>query len=238
VQLTGAPFLAAVLAVTVVGFVAGAAWLPRTRRSPRGFIARLLTQVAVSALNLLLVAVVLNNTNGWYANWGDLLGSGSPSVQQDQGGTDAAKALQARPSGPGLPAAAAGALPPLPAPGQRVQTLGQIDAVSRPRPSMTWHAAVLATCVIPPRSTRSLQGAPCAPSVVRSERRPTARADLANALICRRCDVRSCALPRLSDSVLELTLVLVRALAYRVAGCDQRTRVAGCGFGAAARCGC
>jgi len=158
VQLTGAPFLAAVLAVTVVGFVAGAAWLPRTRRSPRGFIARLLTQVAVSALNLLLVAVVLNNTNGWYANWGDLLGSGSPSVQQDQGGTDAAKALQARPSGPGLPAAAAGALPPLPAPGQRVQTLGQIDAVSRPRPSMTWHAAVLATCVIPPRSTRSLQG--------------------------------------------------------------------------------
>jgi len=121
-QLTGAPFLAAVLALTVVGFVAGAAWLPRTRRSARGFIARLLTQVGVSALSLLLVAVVLNNTNGWYANWGDLLGSGSPSVQQDQGGTDAAKALQARPSGPGLPAAAAGALPPLPAPGQRVQT--------------------------------------------------------------------------------------------------------------------
>ena len=105
-QLTGAPFLAAVLALTVVGFVAGAAWLPRTRRSARGFIARLLTQVGVSALSLLLGAMVLNNTNGWYANWGDLLGSGSPSVQQDQGGTDAAKALQARPSGPGLPAAA------------------------------------------------------------------------------------------------------------------------------------
>ena len=121
-QLTGAPFLALLLAVTVVGFVAGAAWLPRTRRSARGFIARLLTQVGVSSLSLLLVAVVLNNTNGWYANWDDLLGSGSPSVQQDQGGTDAAKALQARPSGPGLPAAAAGALPPLPAPGQRVQT--------------------------------------------------------------------------------------------------------------------
>jgi len=193
VQLTGAPFLAAVLAVTVVGFVAGAAWLPRTRRSPRGFIARLLTQVAVSALNLLLVAVVLNNTNGWYANWGDLLGSGSPSVQQDQGGTHAAKALQARPSGPGLPAAAAGALPPLPAPGQRVQTLGQIDAVSRPRPSMTWHAAVLATCVIPPQKTQTVAWVRSTPYV------RSCRSQGLQKRLCRLAPVLGCGLVSLAD---------------------------------------
>lgn len=44
--------------------------------------------------------------------------------------------------------------------------------------------------------------------------------------------------PGLLDSVSELTSVLVSALAYRVAGCDPSTRAAGCGFGAAARCGC
>jgi len=121
-ELTGTPFLALVVGITVGAFVAGAAWLPRTGRSPRGFVARLVMQFGVSVLSLLLVGVVLNNQNGWYANWGDLIGSSSPKVQQDQGGTSAAKALEAKPAGPGLPAPAAASLPPLPASGQRVQT--------------------------------------------------------------------------------------------------------------------
>jgi enterochelin esterase-like enzyme len=121
-ELTGTPFLALVVGITVGAFVAGAAWLPRTGRSPRGFLARLVMQFGVSVLSLLLVGVVLNNQNGWYANWGDLIGSSSPKVQQDQGGTSAAKALEAKPAGPGLPAPAAASLPPLPASGQRVQT--------------------------------------------------------------------------------------------------------------------
>ncbi len=121
-ELTGIPFLALVGGITVGAFVAGAAWLPRTGRSPRGFVARLVMQFGVSVLSLLLVGVVLNNQNGWYANWGDLIGSSSPKVQQDKGGTSAAKALEAKPAGPGLQAPAAASLPPLPAPGQRVQT--------------------------------------------------------------------------------------------------------------------
>jgi len=121
-ELTGIPCLVLVMVLTVSAFLLGAAWLPRTRRSVRGFVTRLAIQLGVSALALLSVAVVLNNQNGWYANWGDLIGSRSPNVQQDQGGASAAKALEAKPTGPGLQAPAAASLPPLPSPGQRVQT--------------------------------------------------------------------------------------------------------------------
>jgi len=37
-------------------------------------------EIRVSALALLSVAVVLNNQNGWYANWGDLIGSRGPNA--------------------------------------------------------------------------------------------------------------------------------------------------------------
>jgi len=120
--LTGIPFLLLVVVLTVGAFVAGAALPAPTGRSMRGFATRLLRQLGTSALTLILVAVVLNNENGWYANWADLFGSSSVSMQHDKGGASAAKALQARPAGPGLEAAAPGALPPLPSPGQRVQT--------------------------------------------------------------------------------------------------------------------
>ncbi len=76
--LTGIPFFVVVIAATVAAFVAAAVWVPRTGRSVRGFAARLLTQAGVSAMALLLVAVVLNNANGWYAGWGDLLGGDAP----------------------------------------------------------------------------------------------------------------------------------------------------------------
>lgn len=120
--LTGVPFLVLVVVVTLAAFVAGAVWLPRTRRSVRGFVGRFLAQVGVSMTALVLVGVVLNNQNGWYADWGDLLGSSGPSVQQDQGGASAARALQAKPTGPGLGVPPPATLPPLPSPGQRIQT--------------------------------------------------------------------------------------------------------------------
>jgi len=119
-ELTGIPFLLLVVVLTVGAFVTGAALPAPTGRSMRGFATRLLMQLGTSALTLILVAVVLNNENGWYANWADLFGSSSVSIQHDKGGASAAKALQARPAGPGLEAAAPGALPPLPSPGQRV----------------------------------------------------------------------------------------------------------------------
>jgi len=128
--LTGFPFLLLVITATVAAFVAAAAWVPRTGRSVRGFSARLLTQAGVSAVTLLLVAVALNNANGWYASWGDLLGKDVPSVQSDTGGASAAKALQAKPAGPGVVASRPATLPALPAPGQRVQTFSFTGARS------------------------------------------------------------------------------------------------------------
>jgi hypothetical protein len=79
-ELTGMPFLVLVVVLTVSAFLLGAAWLPRTGRSVRGFVTRLAIQLGVSALALLSVAVVLNNQNGWYANWGDLIGSRGPNA--------------------------------------------------------------------------------------------------------------------------------------------------------------
>jgi dienelactone hydrolase len=120
--LTGTPFLVILAILTVAAFFSVAAWPPRARRPVRGFIVRLLTQVGVSALTLALVGVVLNNQNGWYSGWGDLFASGSTSVQKDQGGASETKALAAKPTGPGLDVHVPRKLPPLPAPGQRVQT--------------------------------------------------------------------------------------------------------------------
>lgn len=121
--LDGASFLVFVLVLTVAAFIAGAAWLPRTRRSVRGFLARLATQLGVSLMVLLLFGVVLNDQNGWYSDWGDLFGSNSQSVNQANGGATADKALTAKPKGHGLDAPPSQHLPALPAPGQRVQTL-------------------------------------------------------------------------------------------------------------------
>jgi len=129
--LTGIPFFVVVIAATVAAFVAAPVWVPRTGRSVRGFAARLLTQAGVSAMALLLVAVVLNNANGWYAGWGDLLGGDAPSVQSDTGGASAAKALQAKPAGPGMAASRPATLPALPSPGGWPIATGVIEGACR-----------------------------------------------------------------------------------------------------------
>ncbi len=123
-SLTGLPFLLLVLAVTVGALVWSALRVPSRRRTLGTALTRLATQLGVSALVLLSVAVALNNQNEWYASWGDLLGTSSgPVVRQATGGTSAQAALRDMPTGPGLgtPAPTA-SLPPLPSPGQRVQT--------------------------------------------------------------------------------------------------------------------
>jgi enterochelin esterase-like enzyme len=120
--LTGTPFLVLLVILTLAAFFSAAAWPPRAGRPVRGFMVRLLTQVGVSAITLALVGVVLNNQNGWYSGWRDLFASGSTSVQTAQGGASENKALAAKPTGPGLDVHVPSKLPPLPAPGQRVQT--------------------------------------------------------------------------------------------------------------------
>jgi enterochelin esterase-like enzyme len=120
-SLTGAPFLVFVLVATVMA-LCWAVLRPPTRRGPRGVLARLGTQAIVSGLVVLSVAVTLNRQNEWYAGWADLLGTGTPVVHSDQGGAGAQEALHAEPTGAGLPTPTASQLPPLPSPGQRVQT--------------------------------------------------------------------------------------------------------------------
>lgn len=127
-RLDGLPFLVLVCALAVTGVLAAAAWLPRTRRSVRGFVARVATLLGVSALTLLCVAVVANNSFHFYADWGDLFGTTAPTTQTAQAGTSASEALGGSAPGAGLqtPPASQGtqpaALPPLPAPGQRRQS--------------------------------------------------------------------------------------------------------------------
>lgn len=126
VSLDGLPFLVLVVVLTVVAVLAAAAWLPRTRRSVRGFAARVATLLGVSALVLLSAAVVANNSFHFYADWGDLLGTTPVTTQTTQGGASPAEALgRATTGGASAPAATRSAptsLPALPAPGQRRQS--------------------------------------------------------------------------------------------------------------------
>ncbi len=120
--LTSLAFLAVVAALFVGGLVLAAALLPRSRRSVTGFLARVGALLAVSVLALLVTAVALNDSFVFYASWGDLLGGGDVVAQTDHAGGTAARAVAAPVGGPGLQATRPASLPPLPRPGQRVQT--------------------------------------------------------------------------------------------------------------------
>lgn len=128
--LIGGPFLALVATAAVLGVVGAALWLPRTSRTVRGFLARVLTQLGVSLLVVVLVAVVLNDQFTFYTDWGDLLGTNKAAGEQASGGTSPQKALEAKPSGPGLEVARPAQLAPLPSPGQRLQNYSFTGAKS------------------------------------------------------------------------------------------------------------
>lgn len=112
--------------LAVMGVVASAVLLPRTRRTLGGLVTRLATQLGVAVLALLVAGVLLNDQYGFYASWSDLLGQGGPQ-QVTTSGAGVGSALGGRVVTGGTlgPAAVAGAreapLPPLPDPGQRVQ---------------------------------------------------------------------------------------------------------------------
>jgi enterochelin esterase-like enzyme len=127
--LTGVPLLVLVLAITVAA-LGWAALHATPRRGARAVLARLATQVLVSGLVVLSVAVVLNRQNEWYASWADLFGSTTPAVRSDQGGAGAQEALRQEPTGPGLPTPTQSQLPPLPSPDRRVQAFTITGAAS------------------------------------------------------------------------------------------------------------
>ena len=122
--LTGIPFLVLVLALALAALLWGALRAPN-RKGVRGVLARLGVQVLTSALVVLSVATVLNRQNQWYVSWSDLFGSSpTPVVKADAGGAAPQVALREQPTGSALPTPlpTVHQFPPLPSPGQRVQT--------------------------------------------------------------------------------------------------------------------
>ncbi|MDQ2758533.1 MAG: esterase family protein [Actinomycetota bacterium] len=121
-ELTDSSFivLLAVLALGVFGvLVAG---LPR-RGTPlwRG-VGRGAQVLVLNVLVVTLCGAALNDQYLFYSSWSDLLGARSPSVQVHRGGTSAGRVASTTP-GPGFTGMSTPAhLPPLPAPGSRLQT--------------------------------------------------------------------------------------------------------------------
>lgn len=124
-ELTGLPFLLALAALTLALFVAVVFVTPRGRWF---FVPlRALLALALVAGSLLTAAAYLNNANGWYSSWGDLVGQ-SQSVQGGVVGADASRA--AADHGASVLPAAPSSLPPLPQPGSRLQTFTYKGAAS------------------------------------------------------------------------------------------------------------
>lgn len=118
--------LTGVLALVVL--IAAAAWLPRTRRTTRGFLARVATLVGTSLATLVFVFTLLNNQNGWYASWADLLGNAGAqdAPAQTAGGKAGDLFTKAASHNAGAPLTR----PALPQPGERVQRYTMTGATS------------------------------------------------------------------------------------------------------------
>lgn len=149
------PGLVAVLAVAaVLTFVVLASGWPRWRARGSAAAARVAAARAggLVALNVLVLAVagaVLNDQYSFYVSWADLFGARSASTVTRHGATTA-EAAQARLSGGLDRALGAGRLPPLPSPGQRVQSY----SIAGPRSHLTGQVAVLLPPHYNPNSPR------------------------------------------------------------------------------------
>ncbi|GAA1895267.1 alpha/beta hydrolase [Lapillicoccus jejuensis] len=129
------------VALAVVGLLAAALLSSRTRRTLRGFTARLGLHLLVAALVLLVAGVALNDQYGFYASWSDLLGR-SGAVDQAAAGAAPGQALRdpvpgATPSG--TPTTVDLRRPALPDPGRRRQLFTVHGAAS----GLTGRVAVL-----------------------------------------------------------------------------------------------
>ncbi|HET7279069.1 MAG TPA: alpha/beta hydrolase-fold protein [Dermatophilaceae bacterium] len=153
-SLTG-PGLVIILGIAAaIVFAALATGWPRNR-SRRGRPTLLLAIQRTGGLvllNVLVLAVagaLLNDQYSFYVSWADLFGARAPSTVSRHGAS--ATAAASTKVGGGLAAIlGAGTLPPLPSPGQRVQTY----TVVGPRSHLTGQVAVLLPQGYDPRSAR------------------------------------------------------------------------------------
>jgi S-formylglutathione hydrolase FrmB len=121
VELTSGGLLVVLGLVGAAAFVLLVIGLPRARRRWLGAIARGGEALLLSLSVLLLAGAALNDQYLFYISWGDLFGANATVTAMHGGGT-ARQAVETRARGVGLSRAEVPTvLPPLPAPGQRLQ---------------------------------------------------------------------------------------------------------------------
>ncbi|HYO85780.1 MAG TPA: alpha/beta hydrolase-fold protein, partial [Dermatophilaceae bacterium] len=120
-DLTSPAFFGVVVAVTVVVIAVAVVLTGRLRRGLFGALGRLVLILLVAVMAIVSVAVKLNNDNGWYASWNDLLGTPPESATQLRGLT--AREAAAAGSSSSHKTAPAGSIPPLAQAASRTQYL-------------------------------------------------------------------------------------------------------------------
>ncbi|MCA0436860.1 MAG: hypothetical protein KDB39_04935 [Austwickia sp.] len=118
-ELTGTPFVVLTAVLAIVAFAVAVWAMPRLAGSRPRLLARIVALALVNALVVLAGVVYLNASNGWYASWGDLLGT--EARQETAAVGDAAQAAAAPTAAAATTTAPPVELPPLPSPGQRKQ---------------------------------------------------------------------------------------------------------------------
>jgi S-formylglutathione hydrolase FrmB len=120
-ELTSGTLLVVLGLAAAIVFVLLVLGYPRVRRRWVGALVRGSEALVLSLTVLVFAGAVLNDQYLFYISWSDLFGSGSTVTAAHAGGT-ARQAVEAKARGQGLAHVGVPAvLPPLPAPGQRVQ---------------------------------------------------------------------------------------------------------------------
>jgi len=132
VQPVDTPFLVLLEVTALVAVVAAIVYSPRLTGSPGRVIGRIALHLVAHALVVAVVAASVNAALGFYTTWSSLNPGNDPAGTSTQVAGDPGDALKATPTGsasastPTAPAV----LPPLPAPGQRLQTFQVAGATS------------------------------------------------------------------------------------------------------------
>jgi enterochelin esterase-like enzyme len=127
--LTSSALFVVTVIVTVTSFVVATILTGRLGRGLLPTVGRGLLILLVAVMSIVSVAVRLNDDNGWYSSWSDLLGAPPETATQLHGSSARAAAAadpsSSRPGGHPSPS-----LPPLAQAGSRTQTLTVRGAVS------------------------------------------------------------------------------------------------------------